>query len=240
MIITIGIIIIYYVYSIIKTHKLEVYNRKMYLLREINVLETEREKIAHNLHDSAGPELSLIKMKLDSIRSVDLKEVAILEEAKTEIDSILKNLRQFSHNLMPVALKNFGSVSALAELCDKQSRPLLKIEFIAEQEYEMPEETAIHLYRITEEVIHNTIKHAQASKLKIQVNSIDNRLQIIAKDNGIGFDYNQSKPQNNGLGLKGYEYRTDLLGGTYSIYSEKGRGVEVVISVPIKQSNKTI
>lgn len=234
MIITIVIIIIYYVYSIIKTHKLEIHNRKMYLLREINIIEAERERIAHNLHDSAGPELSLIKMKLDSISSVDLKEGVILEDTKSDIDLILTNLRQFSHNLMPVALKAQGLVSALYELCEKQSKSPLRIEFVAREEYKMPDETAIHLYRIVEEVIHNAIKHAQATLLKIQVDLIDNRLQIIAKDNGIGFDYNKSKPQTNGLGLKGYEYRTELLGGTYSIYSEKGKGVEVVITIPIQ------
>lgn len=233
MIIAIAIIIAYYLYSIVKTHKLEMHNRKMYLLREINVLEAERERIAHNLHDSFGPELSLIKMNLDSISSVDMMDKVIIEEAKNEIDSILYNLRQFSHNLMPVALKSLGLVSALAELCGKLSRSSLEIEFIAEQEYQMPDETAVHLYRIVEELIHNTIKHAHASYLKIEVSLIDKQLQIVAKDNGVGFDINNSKPLSNGLGLKGYEYRTDLLGGTYTINTKNGHGVEVIITVPI-------
>lgn len=228
----IGVLIIYFVRSILKAQKNELRNKKLYMLNEMNVLEKERERIAQNLHDSAGPELSVLKFELDGITISNEQDRQKIAEMKQKIDEVITDLRQTSHNLMPTALMNYGLEAALAELSENMSRPTLRIEFSSDWKQSVKQEDAIHLYRILEEIIYNTIKHAEATLLKIVLSETDSSFKITTRDNGKGFDRSRLNESKQGLGLKGYEYRTDLLGGSYSLYSEEGNGVEVMIKMP--------
>ena len=232
--VVLGIIIAYYIYSIVNAHRGEAERKKQYMLYEMNILERERERIAHNLHDSAGPVLSFLKLELDSFETTHEPDQKKILKIKQQIDNIIADLRQTSHNLMPTALMNYGLVAALSELCKNMSKPTLKIEFIPDWTHPIVQNMAIHLYRIIEEIIYNTIKHAEASKLRIVIMERRGKLTIVTRDNGKGFDLGKVENSKLGLGLKGFEYRTELLGGVYSIHAEVGKGVEIIITIPIK------
>lgn len=230
----IGVLIIYFVRSILKAQKNELRNKKLYMLNEMNVLEKERERIAQNLHDSAGPELSVLKFELDGMPVSNEEDRQKIEAMKQKVDAVITDLRHTSHNLMPTALMNYGLEAALAELSENMSKPSLRIDFSSNWKHQVKQEDSIHLYRIVEEIIYNTIKHAEASLLKIVLSETDTSLVITTRDNGKGFNRAQVNDNKQGLGLKGFEYRTDLLGGSYSLYTEEGHGVELILKIPLQ------
>ncbi len=229
----VGIIMAYYVYSIVRTHRAEMERKRLFMFNEMKVLEGERERIAQDIHDTAGPELSLLKFDLDYIQAVTPADIETIRKLKVNIDSIIDNFRRISHNLMPRVLTQYGLLSAIADICEKMSGKDMKIEFKGEFNQPIPQDIAIHLYRIIEEIIFNTIKHAKATRLKIQVSGESSNIQIITRDNGIGFATPENLKSKSGLGLKGFEYRIELLGGKFSIYSEEGKGVEIKMAVPV-------
>lgn len=229
----IAILIAYYIYTIIVSYKLEIQRGKQFLFTEIQILEKERERIAQNLHDNAGPELSLLKLNLDELNIRTEEDTIAIDKVKAHIDKILNNLRRISHNLMPNSLLREGINPALHDLTTKLSNKGLQIEFESEQRIDLPIEISIHLYRMMEEFIYNTIKHAQASRIKIQLSRTETQFQLLARDNGIGFNSNSQTTNPKGMGLKGYEYRTELIGGTFSVYSELGKGTQLQITIPI-------
>lgn len=227
------VIIGYYVFSIIVANKNETERKRNYMFNEIKVLEKERERIAQNIHDSAGPELSLLKLNLDGLESVNELDKLKILQMKKHIDDIVSDLRQTSHNLMPIVLFNYGLIAAVKELSEKMSKSNLWIEFNGEVKTEIPQDTAIHIYRILEEFIYNTIKHANATHIKIVLMEQNSYYFILARDNGKGFNMKQANKVKTSLGLKGFEYRTELLGGEFNIYSEEGNGIEIKIKIPI-------
>lgn len=229
----IAIIIGYYVYSIIQAHKLETTRKKNYMFNEIRVLEKERERIALNIHDSAGPELSLLKLNLDNIEILSEEDKLKVQKMKSHIDEIVKDLRNTSHNLMPTVLLNYGLIAAIQELAENMTRPSLKIEFSTDVQSEVSPEIAIHIYRILEEFIFNTIKHANATQIKILFKEDQKHYLIHARDNGKGFNLKHANKVQTRLGLKGFEYRAELLGGEFDMYSEEGKGIEIKLKIPI-------
>lgn len=227
-----AVIIGYYVYTIVKAYHNELIRRKKFLFDEINVLEKERERIAQNLHDSAGPELSLLKLNLDEIEGANS---SALGQAKNHIDKILSDLRHISHNLMPSTLIREGLVAAVDDLARRMSNRGLAITCEGELLSAIPKELSIHLYRMMEEFIYNTIKHAKASRMKIQFKQNSESIEVLARDNGVGFDRNQRSKTSEGIGLRGFEYRTEMIGGTCTFYSEPGQGTQIHIIMPIRK-----
>lgn len=236
ILIAVGIVVViigYYVYSIALVHKQETARKKKYMFNEIKVLEKERERIAHNIHDSAGPELSLLKLNLDNMELLSEVDKLNVQKMKNHIDEIVTDLRNTSHNLMPTVLLNYGLIAAISELSENMSKPNLRIEFNADIEEEISQDIAIHIYRILEEFIYNTIKHAEATRVKISFTKKGKYYFINARDNGKGFNMRQINKINTSLGVKGFEYRTELLGGEFDLFSEAGSGVEIKLKIPI-------
>lgn len=222
----------YYVFTIMKAYRNEIARRKKFLFDEIRVLESERERIAQNLHDSAGPELSLLKLNLDGIET---KDDLLISQSKNHIDRILSNLRDISHNLMPNLLIRESMVAAIEDLAHRMSNRGLSITCEGEVNFAIPKELSIHIYRMMEEFIYNTIKHANATQMKIVFRENKDSLEVIAGDNGVGFDLNLNHHSTDGIGLRGFEYRTEMIGGSYSLLSEPGKGTQLHIILPITQ-----
>ena len=224
-----------YIFAIIRNHKRELERKRNYMFNEITILEKERERIAHNIHDTFGPELSMLKFSLDDLKLTDEPGRQAIVELKLRIDQLIADARLLSHNLMPNSLSKYGFVYAVDELCSKMTKKNLIIQFDCNDEIEIPANIAVHLYRIIEEVIYNTIKHAEASTLKISMSKMIGSFIIIARDNGKGFDQQKEISTGTGLGISGFLYRTELMGGNFSIHSEIGKGVEIKIELPINR-----
>jgi signal transduction histidine kinase len=97
---------------------------------------------------------------------------------------------------------------------------------------------AINLYRIAQEIIHNTIKHAQASELLIELRQDKNKIILATRDNGKGFDYDEKTNEAKGMGLQNLLRRTEIIGGKMFFESQKGKGTTYIFEIPIASDEK--
>lgn len=207
-------------------------NAKMLMDR----LEQERKRIAQELHDSSGVQLSSIRMKLTMLTyhafSEESKEK--IQTIMSDVDNVHHEIRAISHNLMPISLSKLGLKAAIQELINpiKASYPQKRIQLF--QQYDsrkLSEDLQVNLYRIIQELINNVMKHAEASEITIQLITDKDNLIVSVEDNGKGFQFHSM--QHAGLGLKSILSRTELLGGTYEVDSKEGAGSFIVITVPL-------
>lgn len=198
--------------------------------------EQERKRLAQEIHDGIGPMLSTIKMALANIES-DLKESepALLkkfEKTYAIIDEVANDLRSVSHNLMPKALADFGLVASIESLCDKVDHTKdLSVKFIdSMQEYRLEKLKEFGLYRIVQELINNTLRHAKARNITLQLIKRANTVQLMYEDDGQGF---RQERFSYGLGLTNIESRAKALGGDVVIDSLPERGMTAAVEIPI-------
>lgn len=188
--------------------------------------EIERSRIAKELHDGIGGMLAVLKMKLSLDRSQAAPEVvALLNETAVQV-------RKTAHNLMPDAISNFSLKEILTSYIGSINQSLQQnfIELQVNSQIRINDPSVkLSLYRMLQEVIQNTIKHARASMVNIQIFERNSKLNILIEDDGIGFDMKEVKK---GLGLTNLEARTRLLGGKIHISSSPGRGTTTSMEFP--------
>lgn len=201
--------------------------------------EKERSRLAKDLHDGLGGLLSSVKLHFSNIGSNNklLEQSEDYKKAVDLLDVTSSEARKISHNLMPGALVKFGLVEALQDFCNNiNTSNTLKIDF---QSFgitnRLPEAIESMIYRIVQELINNTIKHANASEAIVQLMGNEKGLHLTVEDNGCGFDLKKFK--NPGIGIKNIRSRVDFLNGTLEFDSEIGVGTTINIEVPIAFSH---
>lgn len=207
------------------------------------VIETEykeRKRFAEDLHDSLGVLLSTLRLYTNEIDDSNTTEERqnLIEQSNSLLDDAIANARNISNNIMPAALKNNGLEVAIRSFCDKiNSSGNIKIDVQSinfKKHYKNTVE--ITIYRILTEMINNTLKHAEATRIDISLTEKTNKLFVTYKDNGKGFDYGSiiGSPEK-GMGLDNTISRINSIGGKCTIESKKGKGffagIEVVVSV---------
>jgi signal transduction histidine kinase len=203
--------------------------------------EQERKRIAKEIHDGLGPMLSTIKLHLESIRT-DLKDCdqhILLKKIKSTfklIDGVAADMRNISRRLMPKVLVDFGLPAALENLCqhvDESNK--LKINYYKSGFTKRFDDIIeLGIYRIGQELIHNAIKHSNASVINVQLIKHPESIVLMVEDNGKGFDEQARNPKNRGLGLINIESRAKALGGEFFIDSVEGKGVTATIEIPVE------
>ena len=200
--------------------------------------EVERRRVARDLHDDIGTTLALVKLNVHQITS-QLLDTSSGHGIKAMLDDVIGNVRRISHDLMPAVLERMGLLQALEAM--KRALPQtsgIEIELTCnEANRRVDQKLELSLYRVIQELLNNTLKHAQASKVIVNIQFNANDISIKYADNGVGFDYKEltnSKDQGNkGIGLINLQSRINLLNGTFYYKSEQNLGTEVDISVPI-------
>ncbi|MBL0044328.1 MAG: sensor histidine kinase [Flavobacteriales bacterium] len=198
--------------------------------------ETERGRIAKDLHDRLGSMLSAIKLQFSALESRLDKEQKLQERQFKQVfgmlDEAVSEVRRISHDLLKSSLSRFGLKGALEELRDTIHVPgKLEVEtnlFGLEERLEQRVEVAT--YRIVQECISNALKHAQATTLAIQVTRSSAMINIIVEDNGKGFDPLHVQE---GMGMGNLRQRAAELGGVVGFDSRPGRGTTVNIDIPL-------
>jgi two-component system, NarL family, sensor kinase len=234
-VLVIGIIIIYFVVSLISQQKRMLALEKLNIQAEIIALEKDRARIASDLHDELGPMLSAVKMKINTFELTEEEDKENMEKTNEHIDSILKRMREITFDLMPNILFRKGLVLAIHEFINYISKKnSLQINFSSSFEsLEFPEQQTLNLYRIVQEVIHNTIKHAEATILDIKLAVVDNKIQLSTADNGKGFDYSTRSKSAIGMGLKNLTNRTEMMKGKMFIDTAKNAGTKFIFEIPV-------
>ena len=200
--------------------------------------EEEQRRIAGDLHDEIGPQLSLIKLRAGALP----RKVKDLAEIKPQADAItamlsetIASIRKISHDLMPTVVENLGIIEALHYLADEVSaNSEVTFTFRAENDHALLLEKRyeIALYRIVQELLQNSLKHAQAQHITLTFAGTEQELVIIYSDDGVGFDAGALPAKEGGLGLRNLVNRVHLLGGRQVIETAPGKGFSVTISIP--------
>lgn len=227
------VIIIFFIRSIFRQQKIVMKWQQARIAAEINTLEGERKRIAGDLHDELGPVLSAIKLQINHLEPVSDTEAVILKKSSDQIDGVIQRFREISYNLLPNTLVRKGFIKATEELISKlQSLHPLKIEFKSDH-FSLPSEKEVNLYRIIQEITQNTIKHARATVLRINVSLKEKTLLFQTQDDGIGFNYNDKIHHPVGVGLLSLQSRAELLGGHLVVNTERGSGASFQIEIPL-------
>ncbi|TKC01464.1 tetratricopeptide repeat-containing sensor histidine kinase [Pedobacter cryotolerans] len=196
----------------------------------VNGQETERNRIAQDLHDGLGGLFSTIKMQLSTLKHEEkyLESNELFQKSYKLVDMASVEVRRIAHNMMPEVLIKIGLVPAIQELCNSVNAG--KLLNVSVQAYGMDERlnasTEMMLFRIIQELLNNIIKHANATVVIIQFNREAERLSVTVEDNGRGFDL---KENNTTAGLQSVKNRVDYLQGKLSIDSEHEVGTTVLM-----------
>jgi signal transduction histidine kinase len=203
----------------------------------VSVQDSERKRIAQDLHDGLGSILSTAKLKLSSvdIGSLSLDDLKKYKSSLELLDEAAQELRNVSHNIMPASLSRLGLPSALQNLFENISAfSGLTIDFKAYGfEERIDENTEISLYRVILELINNIVKHARANKATVQLVRHADYINVTVEDNGQGFNFKEAIHTHAGMGLSNIASRLDYLKGKMDVDSAFGRGTTIVIDVPV-------
>lgn len=228
---------------------LEKKEQKYRTLSLIQGQENERKRIARELHDGLGQMLTVASANLDSINLGNVKnkeDKAKIEIVTEMVNEIVQESRRISYNLSPVGLYEFGLEAVLKQLVKRINANIesIKIKYKSNlKKYRFSSDTEINLYRIVQEAIQNSLKHANASEIVVEINYLNDLLHLIVSDNGIGFDLKQINGLNKHInGIKNIEERAKIIDAKLNFKSEKSKGfrMELSMKVKIKSHDKNI
>jgi signal transduction histidine kinase/predicted ATPase len=198
--------------------------------------DNERKRIARDLHDSLGSLLSSVRLRFNGLQHEFFQKVPDraqrFDDSIKLLDEAIDELRQISHNMVPVSLSRFGLSSALHTfVAQVNASGQLDVQLqILGFNTRLPEEMEVRVYRICQELVQNVIKHAQASTVRIQLIHHNDSLNIMVEDDGIGL---LKDTLVRGFGFSTIQSHVDLSKGTFGIESQPGKGCLVLIDLPI-------
>lgn len=214
-------------------------NRRLFqekVAAEIHTLEKERQRLAEDMHDELGPVVAGIKLKLNSIDALSDIDRVTLDKVQENMGQLLGRLKGISNNLMPAVLLKKGLVPAVQALVDEfQGANGMKINFQAGRIPEVPKETRVNLYRVCQELLANTLKHAEASEFSLSLSWDGQLFKLQASDNGKGFEQAAAVARSTGYGMHNLLNRTELMGGQMFLKTSPGEGTQYQFEIPVKE-----
>lgn len=206
--------------------------------------ETERRRIAANLHDSLGQNLLVIKNQARLAMQPGTNEINLrshLGEISEMASQAIEEVRQITYNLRPHQLDRLGLTHAVRAAVNRVSENSA-ISFASDVDGIdglLDAEAEIHFYRIVQECLNNIIKHSGATEVAVVVKKHEDSISLSVRDNGRGFEANASNgpdSQRQGFGLKGIEERTRIMRGKLTMESRPGTGASLTVEIPFSPS----
>ena len=194
--------------------------------------EDERNRLGTELHDGVGAMLSSIKVNLQVAKRKE--GVDSLEPVLGHLDEAINQVRSISHQMMPVILKKYGLKHAIKDLFEKLSSDDLKVEIAEWDEPRLNDQDSLMLYRIVQELLNNSIKHAGANTINFSIKNDASEVQITYCDNGKGYP-EHVLASSDGMGLLNIKNRSQAIGASTNFSNKKDGGAQVnlVIAKPI-------
>ena len=195
--------------------------------------ERQRATLSSELHDGLGPLLSSAKMSLSALQRSDMDEKSheMLKNTSAVIDEAIRSLREISNNLSPHMLTNFGLARGIKNFVDRiaamQNREIIFRTRLGDERFDANIE--VILYRVVCELVNNSLKHSDCSRIFIELNTAGDKIIVDYNDNGKGFLLRDV--ENQGMGLSNIKSRISSLGGKLRIESKPGNGMSAHIEV---------
>jgi len=218
-------------------------NRQLLGLKIILAQEEERKRIAREIHDGPAQSLANIVLRTEIAERMLTKEEYELTrielvDLKGQVKSGLEEIRKIIFNLRPMALDDLGLVPALRKLTqdfEEKSKIYTKFEVFG-REIRLDSSMEAAIYRLIQEALSNVLKHANASRIEVALSYLGEQLQLLIKDNGIGFNHNIKQNEDESYshyGLLGMFERVELIEGRMEIESGQDKGTTITIVIPL-------
>jgi two-component system sensor histidine kinase DegS len=210
-------------------------------LKIIEAQEDERKRLSREIHDGPAQMLANVIMRSDLIERVYREQggeeaIAEVKSFKKMVRSALYEVRRIIYDLRPMALDDLGLVPTLRKYLQtiEEYHNKAKIEFLnLGLELRLPPKYEVAMFRLIQEAVQNALKHSEAKDILVRLEMTKTSINVLIKDNGIGFDVKKSFPKS--FGLLGMRERIELLDGDLTIESKIGKGTLVYIHVPIPE-----
>jgi signal transduction histidine kinase len=201
--------------------------------RLLTAQETERARIARELHDDISQQVALLAIDLELLQRPAVPHAKDLSAAAlTRTESIARSVHDLSHRLHPARLRLIGLVNALDALRRELARPDLDIAFTHEHvPPALSPDLTLCVYRVVQEALQNAVKYSGARHVAVSMRGGPGGLTLSVADDGAGFEVNGAWGQ--GLGLISMRERLEAIGGTFHILSTPGAGTRIDIAVPL-------
>jgi signal transduction histidine kinase len=206
----------------------------------IQTQESERRRLARELHDEIGQALTAIKMAVQAARRGP-NAAASLDDGVSLVERTLAQVRGLSLDLRPAMLDELGLVPAVRWYLDRQAQRAGLVAYL-DADVEGPRLAAdieTTCFRLVQEAVTNIVRHAQAQTVWINLRRRTGELQLDIRDDGGGFDVAEARGRAThgaSLGLLGMQERVQLVRGSLTIHSEPGQGTEVRVRIPLRES----
>ncbi|QCR22381.1 PAS domain S-box protein [Pontibacter sp. SGAir0037] len=206
--------------------------QKELLLAILEAQEEERRRISESLHNGVGQILYATKLNLDQVAQKVPKE--LIQQTENLLKEAIAETRRVSHELVPIILNDFGLEKAMESLCQQYDQSLFQVNCEVDLEERLASYLEIALYRISQELLNNVVKHAQATQADILLVQEDGEIILKVRDNGQGMKQESGKKK--GIGLRSIADRVKLLNGTFLITESKtGRGTLATVRIPVTE-----
>lgn len=232
VIVTVAVILVITLAVNLHEHRLADRSLKELAHKTVMFQEDEKKHLARELHDGINQLLVSSKCHLDLLSSkIEQPELRVhLSQSQNSLTTAINEVRNISHQLRPSALDDIGLQAAMSSLLqDYQAHSGAQIEAsLSTQAGKLKSEVATTLYRVAQESLTNIEKHANATKVSVILQQMGNMLQLIIRDDGMGFDVNTAI-RSDGIGLRNMRERVEFIGGDFEIESEPGFGTEITV-----------
>lgn len=202
----------------------------------IDTQEQERTEIGKELHDNVNQVLTTTKLYLELAASNPEMKDQLIEKSTKNIIYVINEIRQLSRSLMNPSLGDLGLTDALRDLAENihfTKKLHLNLDLDEVVDTLLDENQKVMLFRISQEILNNTIKHAQATTVDVKLVPVHDQVELMIKDDGKGFEISKVKK---GAGLKNIQNRVYLAGGTLDILSKPGKGTTTIVKCPVKNT----
>ncbi len=211
-----------------------------------DIQEQVKKDIARDLHDEIGTRLATIKLYTTQLTQ-QAGETAMILSLKATIfqliNDTISDIRNLLRKLNPQTLEQHGYVAAVEELFSRISDSgVVDAQFLFSTpevaQYRLPTKTEVMLYRITQELVSNSLKHANATQISLHMLEKPGYIVLTYQDDGQGFNYEQTRKEVAGLGIGNIESRVAILNGRISWHSKLKQGVQAVIEIPVTELSR--
>ena len=209
--------------------------------RLIEAQESERARIARDLHDDIGQRLAVLALALEQVKRLQPESsgeaLSCLDALQKQTAEIITDVQSLSRELHPPRLLHLGVVAAMRGFCGELSgQKNVEIDFRDENvPGSLPSDVSLCLFRVLQEALHNAVRHSQVRHFGVHLGGTADAVQLAIRDEGVGFDVDAAS-RGLGLGLTSMKERLKLVGGELFIESQSRRGTSVLAHAPIRRS----
>lgn len=205
--------------------------------RLLEAQESERARIARDLHDDIGQRVAVLAMALSQVKNMlpagnDAR--AYVESLQKQTVEIIADVQALSHELRPPRLLHLGLVAAMQGVCqDLEVQHSVEIDFASEHvPKDVPSDISLCFFRVLQEALHNAVRHSHVRHFEVQLRGAANAIYLMVRDEGAGFDI-EAASRGKGLGLSSMKERLKLVGGELFVKSQPAGGTTVLGRAPL-------